>query len=500
MVPIVGDAAYPTPDDLLQTILDAIVFYYTAQGLPAPNVSEGSDHYARAEAYSEQLSIAIANNEIAEAAANPLTSVGTDLQQLASVFGVQPRPASAASGYVTIAVTGGTVNLPANFTGSINGQLYQTTQTNNAVGNGAVIAVIALAAGSVGDQAAGAQLTWSSAAIGALIPQATVTAAGITQGINADGDAQLRTRLLQKLSAPPVGGNASAVQQWAENASAAVEAAYVYSNARGAASYDVAVTAAGGSRQVAAPTLAVVKAAVLAQMPGQNDLLLTTVTPQGVDIILAMQIPLPQTAGGSGGGYRDAAPYPAEVTLVTAYNAGTGVATLSSAASPSVGSSIGVWNPTYVDPVLNIPVGIMVEYSVATVAGSAGAWLITVQSGWQASPLGQYVSAGALSLVSYAGTLYDGIVALGPGEKTAFLELLPRAARFPATDSGTAPPGLTSRLLDLVENAYAEISNLIYAETYAAGTTTPQVLPTVPTTTAGPPGILVLHSIAFIKG
>ena len=495
----VGDAAYPTPSELLQTILDAIVFYYTSQGLPAPNVGEGSDHYARAEAFSEQLSIAIANNQIAESAANPLTAVGTDLVELAAVFGVQPRPAAAATGFVTIGVTSGTVNLPANSLGSINGQLYKTTRTYNGAANGVQVALVALAVGAVGNQPANAKLTWSSAAIGNLVPQATVTMAGITNGLDADGDDQIRASLLEKLSSPPVGGNASSIKLWAEAASAGITA-YVYPAARGAASYDVALTSAGGNRQVAAGVLALAKAAVLAKMPGQNDINMTTVTSQAVDVVLVIQAPLPQTAGGSGGGWDDAAPYPIEVTKVTAYNAGTGVATLSSTSSPSVGSSIGVWDPTYLDPTLGIPVGIMREYSVATVAGSAGAWLITVQSGWEASPLGQYVSAGALSLVSWAGTFRDGVAALGPGEKTVFLELLPRAARFPATDSGTAPPGLTSRLLDLVDTAYDEIGNIAYSVTYAAGTTAPQSAPTVPTTTAGPPGILTLNSIAFIKG
>jgi uncharacterized phage protein gp47/JayE len=501
----VGDAAYPTPSQILQTILNAIVFGYVVQGLSPPNVLPGSDHYQRAQAYADQVAVAIANGQISAAAFNPLTATGTDLIQLAAVFGVQPRPASQAVGYVTIAVSTGTVNIPAGFPGQINGQAYQTFAAPGSplqgIGNGAQVAVQALAAGSIGNQAANAQLTWSSAAIGTLGPLATVTSTAITNGYDTDTDDTLRARLLQKLSSPPVGGNASSVQQWVENASAAIQAGYVYACARGAAAYDVAVTSAGGQRTVASAILTVVKAAVLGLMPGQNDFNLTTVTPQLVDVVLQAQLPLPQAAGGSGGGWRDAAPWPAEVCKITAYNAGTGIATVNSVVSPSVGSSIGVWDPTYIDPVLGIAVGTMREYSITgAIGGSAGAWTFTVQSGWIASPLGQYVSAGALSLVSYATTFLAGIAAVGPGEKTAFLELLPLAARFPAVDSGTAPPGLTTRLSDLVQNAYAEIANLVFAATYSAGTTTTQIQPNVPATTADPPGILVLNSLAFIKG
>jgi uncharacterized phage protein gp47/JayE len=497
--PAVADANYPSPSQTLQWILDAIVFGYTSEGLSAPNVSPGSDHYRRAEAFNDQLSIAIANNQISAAAANPLTATGSDLQTLAAIFGVQPRPASPATGYVTLVVTSGTVNLPSGFAGQINGQLYTTNATGLALPNGATVAITASAAGTSGDQAAGASLVWSSAAIGNLGPTALVTSAGISGGENADDDDTLRARLLAKLSAPPVGGNSSSVQGWAEGSSAAIEAAYVFAAARGNGALDVAVTAVGGTRQVSSALFASIKAQIAAQMPGFCDINLTTVTPQYVDVILTALLPLPQTAGGSGGGWLDAAPWPAEICKITAYNSGTGVATLNSVAAPSVGSSIGVWDPTYLDPTTEIPVGIMREYSVATVGGSAGAWTFTVQSGWQASPLNQYVSADAESLVSYATTFAQALAILGPGEKTGFLELLPRAARFPATDSGTAPPGLTSRTYESVNSTYPEIA-VSYAATYTAGTSTPQTTPSVPATTADPPGILVLNSLAFIYG
>jgi hypothetical protein len=412
---------------------------------------------------------------------------------------VQPRPASQATGPCTIVVTSGTINLPQGWAGQINGQAYTVTQTYLAIGNGATVNLQASVAGIAGNQPSSSKITWSSAAIGTLAPQATITSAGITGGYNADNDDTLRARLLEKLSAPPIGGNSASVKQWAENSSAAIEAAYVYPAVRGAASYDVALTSAGGSRTVSATTIALARAAILAQMPGQNDLNVTTVTPQTVDVILTALLPLPQSAGGSGGGWRDPAPYPTVPTKVTTYNSGTGVATVNGSTSPSVGQSIGVWDPTYLDPDTQIPVGIMREYTIATVGGSSGAWTITVQSGWQASPLGQYIAAGALSLVSYAGTFRDAVAKLGPGEKTAFLELLPRAARFPATDSGTAPPALTSRVTDAVDSAYPEIATS-YAATYTAGTTTPQSAPAIPATTADPPGILTLNSVAFIKG
>lgn len=500
MTTAVGESAYPTPSELRQTILDAIVFAYVAQGLNPPNVLAGSDHYKRADAYASRISIAIANNKLSAAASNPLTATGDDLVQLAALFGVQPRPAAPAAGAAAIA-TSGTVNIPQGFVGSApDGQQYETVATNSGVSNGASVSLIARSPGRAGNQAPGTKLAWTSAAIANLGPTATVGPGGLVGGIDADDDARLRDRLLRKLSDPPVGGNWSSVAEWAEDASASVERAYVYPAVRGPASYDVAVTAAGGTRTLAAVTLAKIRAAILAKMPGQNDLNVTTVTPQAIDIILVLELPLPESASGAGGGWLDPVPWPTAPALVTAYNAGTGVATVAVAAAPVVGQSIGVWDPSYIDPQTSLPVGRMVPYTVLTVGGISGARTITVQGDWTVSPLDAYVSAGALSLAAYADTFAAAVRVLGPGEKTDLPELLPLGARHPTTDSGKAPPNLSSRLLDAVDNAFPEIADLTYAATYAAGTTTTQTGPLVPGTTADPPGIVVLGSLAFIKG
>jgi uncharacterized phage protein gp47/JayE len=493
----VGEAAYPTPSELLATILVAIVFGYTSQGLSPPNVLPGSDHYKRAEAYSNRIAIAIANNKISAAASNPLTAVGSDLIALAAIFGLQPRPAAPAAGAVLVAAAS-TVTIPAGFVGtSPDGQVYKTISTKT-VANGGSVDVIALAPGFSSNQDPGTKITWSSAAIGGLAPQATVDSAGLVGGIDADNDDRLRTRLLRKLSAPPVGGNASSVGEWAEAASASVEAPYVYAGVRGPASYDVAVTAVGGTRLLAAPTLAIVRAAILAQMPGQNDLNVTSVTDQAVDVVISIDLPLPLGAG-VGGGFRDAAPWPAELAKVTAFNSGTGTATVSSTAGPVVGQSIGYWDPAYADPVTGIVIGIMREGTVASVGGGAGAWTITLQGAWVVSPLGGYLSAGAVSLVAYAAAFAAGVALLGPGEKTSLPDLLPDAARQPATGSGMAPPNLSHRLLDAVDLSFPEVADIDYAATYTHGTTTTQTAPIVPATTADPPGILVLGNLAFIQ-
>jgi uncharacterized phage protein gp47/JayE len=495
-LPALGSATYPTPNEVRDGILRAIRFAFARRGLLA-NILPGSDHFIRAEKYASRVAIAIANNQLALADSDPLTALGAALERLAGIFGIFKRGAEGAAGLVTI-VSATTVSIPKDFQCTApDGQTYQTI-TAATVANGGTIAVKATTRGKASDQAAGVVVTWDSAAIGALNPKATVAAGGLTGGANADDDERLRTRLLDHLANPSVGGNWANVVEWAEASTSSVEAAYGFPACRGPASYDVAVTAAGGDRTLSAAALAPVRAYLLSKMPGQNSLNVTSVTPNPVDVVVAARLPLPTAAGGAGGGWRASAPWPAEATQVSAYNAGTGVATVTSTAAPTVGAPIGVWDPTTRDA--DDELGLMREYAVASVGGGAGAWTITVQGGFAVSPLGAYVSAGAEFLVDYAAAFRNQILKLGPGEKTALPELLPLAARHPTPDV-VAPSALTSKQLAALTdgaNAFGEILGLDYALRVDTGTATPRTAPPIPLTAEDPPGILTLSALAFI--
>lgn len=489
-----ADATYPTPDQIRDTVLRAIRFNYLRIGIQR-NVAPQSDDYVRVDKLASRIGIAIANNEISAANSDPLTATGTALVNLSGVFGVFPRPAAPAAGFVNVTFAGSSVTIPSGWTGTApDGNKYLATPGTYLTG--VAIPVIAVAQGASTNKSAGVVITWDSAAIGALSPNAVVATGGLTNGVDTDDQETLRQRLLRRLSAAAVGGNWSSIVGWAEDASASVQQAYCYPAAEGSSSFDVAVTAVGGNRTVNGTTIAQISAYILAQMPGEEQINVTTVTPQGVDVSLAMRLPLPQTAGGVGGGWLDAVPWPQEDCKVTAYNTGTSTATVNSVVAPLVGSSIGIWNPNYVDPTTQLVVGQMIPYSVATVGGSASAWTITVQNSFQVSPLGQYVSAGSNYLTDYADTFAAAAAVLGPGQKTAMPELLPRATRQPSTDV-SSPSDLTSRLLDAVQTPYSEIEDLEWGIRYAAGTTSPLTSPSLPTTTADPPNILVLNSIAF---
>lgn len=492
-LPAVDGVLYPTPQECLDQVLDDIRYAYEQRGLVA-NVDEGSDHWIRAKAYAARASISFQNNKLSLANLSPRTATGDALEDICAVYGVSRRAASKASGFVEISSTG-SVTIPAEYALSApNGERYQTI-TANTVDDGDLVEIIAIGTGEATNQDADTILQWESSAVGGLQPTATVDSGEIDGGEEEDDDETLRDRLIRRLSTPALGGTAAQVAQFAEDASAGVEQAFVYASVRGPGSYDVAVTAAGGDRTLSPTTVGVVDDAVRAEFPGIVDLNTTSVSPQEVDVILNMTLPLPLTAGGSGGGWRDASPWPStnDGTLAKVTNkSGTTVTVNSTSSDPPVaGKRFGIWDPVG---------GEMLEFTVQSVAGSTGAYVVTpdpaVSSPLTAVQIGAYVSAGALSLTEYATDFADQIATLGPGEKTDNANILPRGRRQPSPDTDK-PAALTTLQIAGVTGAHAEILNLEYAARYATGTTTPLTSPSLPATTADPPRILVLKHLSF---
>jgi len=487
-LPAVGDSSYPTPGEVRDAILRTLRVLCNRRGLTI-NVEPGSDAYIRADAFAARVAIAIANNKIALEDSSPLDATEDALEELAGIFGVTRRPAASATGTVKI-VTTATVTIPADFRATApNGKKYKTI-TAGTYANGASVELIAVDAGLDTDQDEGTKLTWDSASIGALNQVCTVEVGGLDGGADEDNDDRLRARLIRRLSFPAVGGNWSQVVGWAEESTSSVEAAYVYAAVRGPASYDVAITKAGGDRTLNSTTINAVRAYILAQMPGQNDLNLTSVTAQYVDVILKATLPLPVNAGGAGGGWRDAAPWPAENAKITAYNVGTGIATVNSTTAPTVGANIGIWD--YAGETMR-------EYTiVGPIGGGAGAWTFGVQNGFGFTPTNAYVSAGAVNLVGYTEAAMEAFAELGPGQKTTNVDIIPRGRRQPGPDV-QAPTDLTIQQRRAVIEQYDEILDLEYANTYDTGTTNTRTSPSVPSTTADPPNILVVRHFAIRK-
>lgn len=503
-LPSVGEENYPTPDEVLALVLGSMQIDAARRGLEI-DISPGSDHYVRAKAFSKRVSVAIANGQIARDNYNPLTATGDNLLALCALYGITPRAAAKAAGYTIAKVSTGTAPVPAGYRcTSPTGEKYETTTASNptSAGNGNPansVQIRAVEGGASTNLAAGTKLTWDSAAVGNLLKESVVGSAGITGGTDADDEETMRRRLLAKLSRPGIGGNAAQLQEWAEAASSAVEGAYVYSAARGPGSYDIAITREGGDRTLPSTTVSEVAAYVAGQMPGHADLNVTTVSPQDVDVVFAMTLALPTSAGGAGGGWRDSAPWPNASSgnvQITAWNSTTKTATTDATAANglAVGTHIGLW-----DAVTDPEGPVMREYTVRYAQLSGGFYDIKVEGDFASFvPTDAYISTGAVRLTEYAQTALEKIRELGPGEKTASMDILPRGRRQPTPEEGTETD-LNSRLTTAIQNEHSEIRSLEYAARYDAGTTNTRTSPGVPTTTANAPKNLVLKGLAFRK-
>lgn len=494
-LPTVTGANYPTHEEIRDGILRAIAYAFNRRSIAA-NVLPGSDHYVRADAYARRVMVAVTNNQLAIAQSNPLTATGADLRTLCRVFGVTERSAASASGYVTIQVTSGTVSLVAGWQGTTSAGLkYQVTQAYIGIANGAKVQVQAVAAGAATDVDAGLALVWDSASIGNLKPEATVDAGGITGGRDGDTDETLRTSLLDRLAFPASGDNWAQVYSNARAASSSVIYAWVYPAVRGPASFDVAIASDEGDRSLTTAVQSTVANYINARMNGGVRVNVTSVAEQQVDVVLSASLPLPESMGGAGGGWRDATPWPAETCKITAYNSGTGIATVNSTATPTAGNRIGIWDTTPTDRAD----WSMLEYTVGpTIGGISGAWTFDVVGGFSATPLGAYVSAGAENLVDYADAFRTLTLALGCGEKTSNVDILPTGRRRPGPDEQD-PSDLTYQLIRAMLDGRPEFLDLQYAARYLTGTTTTQTAPSVATTTADAPRIFTLKHFAIRK-
>lgn len=485
----VGEAAYPTVTEIRDGILRNILNYGLQFGLTF-NVLPPSELFITASAIAAQFAVAIANNKISNENRDFLKAMGQPLEDICRAYGITKRAASVSVGFVILSISG-TCAIPLGYQATApNGKKYTPVAAMAGLVNGDAFEMMSVESGKVTELAPGVQLTWDSASIAPLKSTSIVDGGGIDGGTDGDSDETLRRRLIQRLAEQAIGGNASSVRGWSEEVSASIEAAYVYDYAQGPGSYAFAITKAGTDRTLSTQVVQQAAANVQAKMPGGVVTLnATSVVAEYVDIIFNTILPLPPTSGGAGGGWLDAVPWPVEITQVIGVS-GT-VLTVDSTTTPLTGDHIGIWDPLAQE---------MLEFEiVSAISGAPNAWQFQVDGSTSGVVLNEsYVSAGAENLTAYAATALAQVETLGPGEKTDAVELLPRAARFPASDI-IAPYRLTSLQPSGVTLAHPEIIGLEYAARYATGTTTPLTSASVPPTTADPPRILVLNYLAFIR-
>lgn len=494
----------PTPSELHAQLRED-VFYATkvATGVGV-NVKEGSELWYRLKAFSDRMSVAFANGQLRLSQLSPYRAQGQDLLDLAAFWGITARPASKSSGFGTIALEPGysSVTIPVGFKASSpTGARFETTAAYAGAVAGDTVAIEATVAGA-NDVQPGEVLTWDSAAVAGLKPSLTVTASGIDGGRDEDDVETVRARLLRKLAFPATGGNWAQVAELAEEASAAVVRAFVYPTSRGPGSYDVAILGDDDDPILDTTTQQLVSNHIAANMPGDGTatdaINVTSVALEPLDVVIDIAVPYPTLAGGVGGGFVSATPWPSDAETgpnvwaeVTDVGPDWIEVNSTSADPPKDGDRFGVWNDTSEE---------MLEFSAVSVGGSSGAYVITVDSN-QVSKLSQVAvgarcSAWMEHIATYASSFVAAVKELGPGEKTDDVDILRYARRRPAPDVEW-PYALTSTALAAITNSRSEVFDISYASRTETGTTTTRTTPSVPATVADAPNKLTVANLSF---
>ena len=143
----------------------------------------------------------------------PDTAEADFIERWAAIWGIARKAAARASGPVTVTGTNGT-DIPAGTELSRGGLVYRVTVGATIAAGTASVTVEAVLPGSAGNAPEAAPLRFV-AALGGANGEALAGTGGLAGGADAETDADLRARLLERLRKPPAGGAAHDYRAWA---------------------------------------------------------------------------------------------------------------------------------------------------------------------------------------------------------------------------------------------------------------------------------------------
>ncbi len=458
-----------------------------ARGIANPNVTKDSDHFVYATALAQNVAPAYQNLVIKADQQMPDTALDADLVRLYNLFvGQVPVP------------TGASGNITANCSATMNvtllaqlqdetGQVYEVEVAGN-YDNGDPIPVAGLTTGSSTDHDTGDVLQWvvppaNSAAT------ALVAAPGLIGGTDVLGNESLRALLISHLQNPPGAGNWSQVQGWALLASPSVKSAFVYPAINGPSTFGLCVLgeltyagAAGFTRQVSSTVLALVDAYVKAQMPGPAPVMFTTVTPTDtgaapdvdVDIAIGLSLPEAISAGGTGGGWVDAVPWPelapgdthvivGSVTSSTEFT----LTSLTSNSPTATNLLDGVTQIAWFSPVSwaaatpTAPSPAILTATVLSHSGTAGAIHVVIDKPFTGIAAGHFIFPNAENVEIYAQAFMAAMAGLGPGQWSTNPGIVPTANRRPLV-TRQQPSDITAAIIKAITDSGDEVEDAAF--------------------------------------
>lgn len=494
-------------NDILRTIKNGLY----QQGVAEPNTGPGSDFFNIATALGNELAVVGANAVIKADAQMPDTATNDevdpsgdqDLTRIATIFEVEPQPASGSVGFVVIEASATSpIAADTELTDKL-GQRYRVTLGGN-YANGASVPIAAISTGEETNLDEGETLQWAEAPP-YCSEKVTVATGGLTNGADAEDSEVLRQRLLAKLQTPPGSGNWEHVAETAEESTNSVQKAFVYPAVQGPSTCDVAVAAAptetNKSRVVSSSLMTGTVSPYMGKLPRFGHLTTTTVEDVNADVAIGLSLPDAPTANppGPGGGWLNGSPWPAPdgttmfrctVTAVTS----TTQFTVDATSAPQVNVSRIAWlSPTEWK---------LYTAVVIAVSGTSGAYTITLDKPFVGITTGCYIWPECQNAQAYVNSLLAQFALMGPGEKTTNASALARGFRHPPP-ANSWPYSLGPHLLQAITNTQEEVSSAQFFHR-TDGTTTVTgsggtVVPQTPASLSSPPKIFVPRHIAFYR-
>lgn len=487
-------------DNYLRTIKNGLI----RLGVADPQVGPNSVWFVKGSALGNEIAVVQANAIVRGDQQMPDTAINEQLARIATLLDLAKQPAAGSIGSVGITVSAiSPIVTGAQLTDS-GGLRYEVIVGGNYDGSEPV-PIRAISTGFDTNHAAGDVLRWVSAPP-FCDDNVVVSAGGLVNGIDAEDDEVLRSRVFAVFQNPPGAGNWEHVAEMAEESTSSVQKAFVHPAIQGPATAHVVVvaapTATSKSRVVATALVnGTVDPYVKGKTPTHAYVVTTTVVDVNTDVAFGLTLPEAATANppGPGGGWTNGSPWPTIDAItyfrvtVTAVTSST-VFTVDAQTAPTAGVSRIAWLST-IDWTVKTAL-------VSSYTGSAGAYVVTIDAPFTGIAVGSYIWPECQNAQTYADAVLAAFAVMGPGEKSTNVGALVRGFRHPPPVTSWAY-SVGASMLRAISNAGDEVLDTQFLHR-TDGTTTKTgpsgiLTPQVPATVASAPNQLIPRNIAFYR-
>lgn len=485
---------YPaTSNEVRDSILEDIECEALRVGIDNPPVQDGTDWHMAATVWAKQFFYAYCNIAARDKNrllidANGNAATGKALDDYRVAFGLPEVKASPATGRIVLKAVTGTRTVPKGTKFTIGAIRYETNETKIGAVKNDEVEAIALDVGEQTNQEGGTKGSFTAPPNGVGADIEVSRAVPLRNGADAEDDERKLERILNKLRYSPAAGNIGQLRELAFEALPSLQNAFVYCALGGPSTAKLVLLAKQDpenseySRVVDSGAVQLVRDYAQARLEEGANTMIQSVADELADVALQLKIPQSSLSGGNGSGWTDSVVWP---DLVVADGGRVAVSTVTSSTAITVAANTTVSPAAGQTTIAWWASNEQRFYSalVTAVAGSAGAWQLTlskplIDKDGTVVAVGDYISPDATHIVDYGSNWLVEMGKLGPGENTADGRL-PRSQREPTSESGY-PTGIVRSMIKALCIKHAEIEDFEFAYRSKSEPTVPALVKTAP--------------------